>query len=387
MADPRVLILAGAPALLDPARGLRRLPRAPRRPRPPGFFDRFEDRALVYDCFRHADGQRVLLVGPPPLNLMPEFRAARFTALPSGTRVKPRFHRSESVMVTELEAVPAGARQIGMHMAGLDFTLEIGASGAEAFAGRRILFTMSKDNELSWIAEWAGYHARRHGADAIVFFDNGSTRYGMDELAATLGAVPGIGPVAIHSWPWRYGAPDPRVLDNPFYTQFLQVCSMSVALRRYGERAAGLLNCDIDELVAAPEGRTVFDLARSSPRGLVVFTGQYVEPVPRPGAAPPYTHGDFLMRRRDPAARLSRPRKWVLDPGRDWVRNLSVHPYMHWIRGRPPFSKTRFEGVFYWHFKGISTGWKDDRAEGKGLDPQGLEPDPALAAAARYFGI
>jgi hypothetical protein len=86
------------------------------------------------------------------------------------------------------------------------------------------------------------------------------------------------------------------------------------------------------------------------------------------------------MRLRDPRARESRPRKWALDPMRDWVQNLAVHPYMHWIEGRPAFGKTTPPNTFYWHFRGISTNWKDRRTDASHLTGAEVEVDPALAA-------
>ena len=56
--------------------------------------------------------------------------------------------------------------------------------------------------------------------------------------------------------------------------------------------------------------------------------------------------------------RRSKPNKWALDPRRRWVDSLDVHPYWHWIAGRPLFSKVSPPGAFYWHFRGINTNWK-----------------------------
>jgi hypothetical protein len=36
---------------------------------------------------------------------------------------------------------------------------------------------------------------------------------------------------------------------------------------------------------------------------------------------------------------------------------------MHWIEGRPWFSKSTPAGVFYRHFRGINTNWKHERTE------------------------
>jgi hypothetical protein len=284
--------------------------------------------------------------------------------------------------ITALADAPAETTAIEMLLDGEKFVLPVQPNVSPMLAGARVLFTMSRDNELAWIRDWADYHARRHGTDAVIFFDNGSTRYAAAEIAATLGAVPGIRHAAVLAWPYRYGPFDPAVKVNPYYGLFLQIAAMSVTLRRYAAAARGLLNCDIDELVATPAGTTIYDLARAAPHGLVTFRGQFVEAVPAgpPAAGGALRHRDFLSRLRDSRARVSRPRKWALDPQRPGVRNLGVHPYMHWIEGRPVFGRTTPADTFYWHFRGISTNWKDRRTDASHLAPEALEVDQVLEA-------
>jgi hypothetical protein len=360
-------------AFLPEDGALRRQPRAARKQRPATFHERFEDRALVYDCFWHADGERILLVGPPPMNLRPHYRGASYTALPSGMRLSARYHPSLSTMITELVDVPAGTTAVRFAFAGNTFDLPIGANLADHFAGRRVLFTMSKDNELGWIAEWARWHAKLHGTDAIVLFDNGSTRYGVGEIEETLLGVPGIERVAVPSWPGRFGMTDHALTINPYWSHFLQISSMSVALRRFGAAAFGLLNCDIDELAATHSGRSIYSYLPEARHGLVVFRGQWVEATGGGGA-----HSAFHHRLRDPRAARSGPKKWALDPQRRWVQSLRVHPYWHWVHGRPAFGKTMPEDAFYRHFRAINTNWKETRTSA--ADPAALEPDTALIA-------
>ncbi|ODT75813.1 MAG: hypothetical protein ABS76_33130 [Pelagibacterium sp. SCN 64-44] len=316
---------------------------------------------LYYDCFR--SGPDVLLIGPPPYGLVSALHKATMTGLPGNISLASSSYRSESVMITRLVDVPSDVAAIRIALkSGETFTLNVQPSSVAEFSGARLLFTMSKDNELAWISEWARYHSRVHGTDAVVFFDNGSQRYTLAEIAATI-AAQGISRVAIHSWPYIYGAPDPAVRLNPFYTQFLQVASMSVMLRRYGLNSAGILNCDIDELAATPRDSSIYDLVQKSPQGLIVMQGRYMEPVPNSDAVPFGDHRDYIRYLADPTLSTSRPKKWALDPSRHWVQNLKVHPYMHWIENRPFFSKTTPEGVFYRHFRAINTNWKDRRTE------------------------
>jgi hypothetical protein len=260
-----------------------------------------------------------------------------------------------------------------------DYVMPIRQNFAGEFAGRRIMFTMSRDNDLDWIEEWARYHVVKQGVDAIVLFDNGSTRYGVEDIEQRLLGIAGLAKIAVLSWPYTYGAPDRAVLNNPYYTLFCQMGAMSVALRRFAPLAAGLLNCDIDELVETPEGTTIFDLLPRTSHGLIVMRGQYVEAVPGPGlSADGRTHRDFPFMLKDVKARQSRQKKWALEPMRPWVASLNVHPYMHWVRGRPWFSKAVPDGVFYRHFRGISTNWKDRRADASHLTMADLERDPGM---------
>ena len=108
MSEGRLIRSGHSPAFLPEDGALRRLPRQPQQKRPKEFMERFEARALVYDCFWHADGRRILMVGPPPMNLKPQYAAARFVALPSQTPLRPTYHTSLSTMITELAGPPAG---------------------------------------------------------------------------------------------------------------------------------------------------------------------------------------------------------------------------------------------------------------------------------------
>jgi hypothetical protein len=359
---------------------LRRLPRGAKLARRAAFSASYEDRALAYDCFWHQDGERILLVGPPPLNLKRQLQAARYTALPSRTALGVAYHPTLSTMITALSGAPRGTTEIVMQFGGEEFALKVQPNHAAELKGRRVLFTMSKDNDLAWIEEWARWHAVMHQADAIVFFDNGSTRYGKGEVEATLLGVAGIEKLVVERWPYRYGMTDTAHVVNPYYVLYLQVSSMSVVLRRYAARAYGILNCDVDELAVSPAGTSIFELAKTSRHGLVVMRGRYIEAVAAPDApSEGRRHRHFLSHFRDGVRALSRPKKWAIDPTRSWYANLSVHPYMHWIEGRPLFGKSTPPGVFYRHFRGINTNWKDRRTEARDLQHDKLVIDREFA--------
>jgi len=378
---PGILDVATSPASLASESPLRRQPRAPRRRRPEGFWQAFEDRVLFYDAFFHGDG-RALLVGPPPHNLRPEFEAASYRAMPFGTALDAAFFASRSTMITELTGVPPGTTGLEIALGGEIYQLPLQPDLTETFAGSRLLFTINKNNRLDWIRAWADWHARMHGTDAVVLFDNGSTDYTRADIEAALAAVPRLETIAVVSLDHRFGPIDPKVLMYTFWPRFLQISSVSLLLRRFGMKAEGLIHTDIDELVHA-EGASAYDLARRSDLGVLRMRGQWMEAAHDPEIVPRH-HFDFAYRLNDVRARLS-PAKWVLDPSRDWVRALDVHPYLHRIHGAPRGARRYSTEAMFFHFKGINTNWKQDRTTSTAIDPRHHVIDPVWRdARGRY---
>ena len=160
MTDARLLPAAHSAAFLAEESSLRRDLRAPQKPRPAAIVERYESRALVYDCFWHVDGQRILLAGPPPMNLRATLDRASYTALPSGTALNFAYHPSLSTMITELSGAPAGTTAVRMSVDEQSFDLPVQPNSSDALAGRHVLFTMNQNNELGWIREWATWHQR-----------------------------------------------------------------------------------------------------------------------------------------------------------------------------------------------------------------------------------
>jgi hypothetical protein len=113
----RLIKTENSPAFLPESSPLRRLPRGINRTRHARFLVNYEDRALAYDCFWHQDGARVLLVGPPPMNLKADVMAARYLALPSRTELSAEYLPTMSTMITALSGAPRGTTEILMQAA------------------------------------------------------------------------------------------------------------------------------------------------------------------------------------------------------------------------------------------------------------------------------
>lgn len=370
-----VEIVSTSPAVLAADGEYERRPRAPWRKRGEAFDAGFDRRTLFYDCFRAADGETVLLIGPPLRNLRKAVERADFHVAGSGRRLAPRVHASLSVTIVALSGVPADAFALTVALGDQSFSLAIQPNYAQRLARRRLLFTISRNNAPEWISAWAQYHRRFHGVDAVVLFDNGSTNLTPEGVGAALGKS-GIPEVFVVPWNHPFGPFDPKVVFDPYWARFAQISAMSLTLRRFGAAAAGLLNCDIDELVHTRAAGDIFDALDRTPQGLLVMHGAWVETRRvRDGFG---DHRDFGYRLKDPKARHCAQRKWVLDPRRSWVADLDVHPYWHWIKGRPRGAKSMSPDIFYWHFKGINTNWKTARNVA-GTDDSAIEIDPELA--------
>lgn len=366
---------------LPPEMGLARHTRRSTRTRPDAFIAAFDALQLVYDVFWHADGKRIVIVGPPPRNLEKHWKTAKVSALPSGRRLNLRLNKSLSTMLVETAPAPADTDRIELEFAGRTFVLPVQPNLSQKLAGARVLFSMSKNNDLNWIRYWADWHARLHGTDTVFLFDNGSDHYGTKEIEAALASVKGLRTVGVISFPHLFGAFDPAVKLNPFWAHFAQISSMSIVLRRLAGKAQGLLNCDVDELANAPDGRSLYAAVADAQAGLIILPGRWVEPnmvATTPRATGMATHEHFSLVHLNDDLRDSSPVKWILDPNRNWTASLGVHPYWHWIHKRPPFSKSFVKGAFFWHFRGINTGWKDTGRMDNRMDADKLVVDQEL---------
>lgn len=381
---PKSIVLAAHAVFLDQTSQLRRLPRAPGRSRPSSFHENFEDRCLYYDAFWYGGQGQILLVGPPPLNLGPALDAASYRALPCGTNLSARLFASRSTMITELEGAPWGTEAIEVTIGNEIYEVSVGRDFSTDLSDAQILFAINKNNDLAWIARWADWHVKNHGTDTAIVFDNGSTRYGLEDLKETLRSTAGLARAIVFSMPQKFGPLDKWVLTHHFWPRFLQISAVNIALRRFGMKAKGLINCDIDELVYSGDV-SAYQLASESNWGVLRMRGQWIEAV-YDGPAP-RDHLGYFYRHNGMRAKLSPP-KFVLDPSRDWVRDLGVHPYLHRVHFAPSGARRYSGKAVFWHFRGINTNWKEDRTSNHIIDPKRHRRDEAWCrAAAKYIPI
>ncbi|HYF09322.1 MAG TPA: hypothetical protein VD970_17000 [Acetobacteraceae bacterium] len=352
---------------------LRRAPPRPPAQRQPDYLERFDALTLLADVFEAPDGASAMAIAPPPLNLEPALRAARYAS--QGVLREVAF--TPMHLVWRLVSQGARAGDVVEVSGALgEAALRVTANLGGLFAGRRVLVTLSKDNKLPWITDWLRFHVLEHGADAALIYDNGSTAYDLAALDEAVSGVAGLRAAVVVPWPFRYGpgAHNGSAWDSNY-------CKMTFyehARWRFLWAARSVLNCDVDELVLTEDRRGVFEMTEGSAAGYLAFPGVWIENVGEAGAGaslPRFT--DFRVRLRE----ADSPPKWCVVPGRlpDAARWAT-----HRIEGAREDGAA--DGVLFRHFRAISTGWKYPRGAPVAFDAaRHVVDEPLRAALGRVF--
>ncbi|SIS69600.1 hypothetical protein SAMN05421759_102434 [Roseivivax lentus] len=329
------------------------------RHRPEGYDDAFDADTFWYDAI-WARG-RVHLVCPPFNNLKPAVLGARYRLDGAPARLlRHRAYKRHAVLELDARARPA---RIDVTIGDWTGDSAVHAAGLPGIDGARVHFYINKDNDLRWMADHARFTSARHGLDAVVVIDNGSTRYAPAEIAATLEGQ-GVRALVFEA-PYRYG---PIGLP-PFRRteKYLQTALFNALRLRGLDRAGAVLNCDLDELVLGPQ--SVFEATRAARLKFLQIRGQWM--TPPPGKAPPFTHADHVFH-HDPPKPC--PTKWCLDPSGPLGRfSWDIHGFerlgvLHNFPAR---------GFRFLHCRGVSTAWK---GQGRLKVPEKTRHDPEAAA-------
>ncbi len=256
-----------------------------------------------------------------------------------------------------------------------------------ASPGKRVLLTLSKDNDIRWIIDWARFHRDLHGADALLFYDNASSRYDADELRRRLGeALPGM-VIEVIDWPYIYGpqaGPGWAVngVEPDWDSDYCQVGVLQHARFRFLRDAKSVMHNDVDELVIGNKGRGVFEATEKSRTGLVKFDGRWISVVGEQPVDPALCrHADFVF---DEGLDLpNSPPKWCIRP-QAFSRQISWG--VHNIFGAKGNDVASEEFLFR-HFRGVTTNWNYERWSDTQPDTSSLVRDGALVAAMEAAGI
>lgn len=356
---------------------------ARRAPRPPeqrqsDYVELYDYKTLFYDIFE--SGNQIIFSGPPLLNLESVIKMGRYTIFDQVRKDVPDTRYAWKTQRTSLPTknendIVTTSRSIIIDAGHLQVSTVIQTDDNNIFDNKKVIFTLSKNNDLAWIRDWAKFYSTVHGVNAILFYDNDSDAYSANEILEVISAVDGIETAVVVNWPFKYGPGGTN--SKNWDSDYCQYGAMEHARLRFLQKAVGVLNNDIDELVVSNDGRSVFDWLADSSTGALAYAGRWVENVGITDSVP--LHSNF--RYMDPSRPLC-TKKWCLDPRR---MPQDIQWNVHSFGGgfSPDFPK----GIFHRHFVGVNSNWKTDRTKRREYDPGVHILDEELSSALdRAFG-
>jgi hypothetical protein len=371
------------PVLLSSFTATRRAAIRPMALRDADFDEQFDDDVLFYDAFYRHDG-KIALVGPSLNNLKPAMQAMALRDRAGGTAYPFRIVEMDRHAQIIVDAAP-GLASLHLDCAFGSVTMEIQPSDVEAFAGRRAIMTISKNNKLSWIRDWLHFACRVHGADALILFDNGSTQYPLTELLAAISDVEGLKTVRIVPWLFKFG-PQGTLTRGTWDSDYCQLGAWEHARWKYLTKARSVQNSDIDELVVSTRGRSNFVAVENDPFGMLRYTGRWIVGTNSTAISstdPGRRHVDYdtvLKTKRAfkfgiwPYDTTACFPKWTVVPMKCPPR---AQWKMHAIAGWLPALRISKEFSFR-HFREISDSWKYLRSDRPDFDPAVHERDTLM---------
>lgn len=363
--------------------GIRRLPPRPLELRDPSYDEKFDATTLFFDSFRVGDA-RVVLIGPPLLNLEPTVLSAQFTAHPTGATVTMRYKKLDRNMQLWGD-VPIGTSHLTVDSDLGRISVPLSNDCAHLFRGRRVITTLSKNNELPWIVDWLRFHIRIHGCDAVLFYDNASDKYSIQELRSCIQEIGELAQSVIIDWPFRYG-PQGTPSGN-WDSDFCQYGQLEHARWRFLRDAASVLNSDVDEMVAADGNESIFERVENMPTGFCAFFGLWVTQnrvgTTSASSVNPesFRHREFWLTLRPEI--LQSNTKWCAVPAKC---DENVQWCVHQIPGKSSQAAIATD-IFYRHFRAINTRWKWKRTDAHELDPRSFFEDFRMKTLMEYAGI
>lgn len=361
-------VVRPSPMVVPEPRALRREP--PRSPEDmqADYLEKFDAKTLFYDAFRVEDD--IWLCGPPMRNLRGPVRRRGTWSLDGREVDADRLQQRDWVRTQRTRLLdPGPGRALALDMQGFTMHSQVGDDGAGLFAGRHTVTTKSCDNDLVWITDWLHYYHEVHGVTGVVLYENNSTRYRAEDVLEAVAAVPGIEVGIVVDWqfPWGPNGGPHKKWDS----DFSQYAMLEHARHRYLRNAAGVVNCDIDELVLTDDGRTVFEHAAEVPSGVLRYSGVFIAKRTDVPLDP-----ERQRRFRDYHYRIGgdTTAKWTTIPAH--VDLDATQWRVHNVAGCEP---DMVEDVVHRHYQGVNNGWKYDRTETV-ADPDELVRDTDMEA-------
>ncbi|MEP2029869.1 MAG: hypothetical protein ABJI96_14300 [Paracoccaceae bacterium] len=261
-----------------------------------------------------------------------------------------QFHSFDTIDIK----VGAGGHQATCAFFEKEFGLTASEMDSTTFSRKRVLYTLSKNNDPAWIKDWMHFHHVNHGSDAVLLCDNGSEQYDCEGLLDELRSVNGYNAIKVVLADFPY-MPALDSCRNPHACLFVQSAMINLAATRGLRPARSVLACDIDELVLPHGGKSVFRQTEASILGTVAFNGRWTYPEDNQIVA----HASHYMVQPDSPVSRS---KYCFRPDSYMGRGeLDVHTIHGGLRNQILRQLSKISAFSYIHCHDISTAWKWSR--------------------------
>ncbi|MDP1369839.1 hypothetical protein Q8G42_03485 [Acinetobacter lwoffii] len=214
----------------------------------------------------------------------------------------------------------------------------------DLFTDKKVLLTKSKNNNLKWIHDWIKFYKAIHQINAVIIYDNNSDQYTIEDLKNYLDSMDID--IFIIPWPFKFGP-----TDAPWDSDFCQYGILEHAKECFLQKASGVIQVDVDELIFSKSGRTVFDALKQTP--YLKTIGEWIEPIPYRDDLG-INFNNFYYRSRK---LVETSKKWCIDP-----RNTPKSSQWRVHDVKDCIDVGFSEEFYHFHYKTISTNWRWNRS-------------------------
>lgn len=216
------------------------------------------------------------------------------------------------------------------------------------------VYTLQKNNNLTWIKDWANWYINNHAVDTVIIYDNSSEAYSLEELRKQLLTL--NAQVILESVPFNYG---PGAYNGSAWdSDFLQYAMFEHTRYFYMENNGIFINSDIDELLVTNNQQPIHTKLIENQK-YISYSGKWLHLDPDLVNDSVITHNSH--NRLDPETNC--PDKWTANLG---LLPDNTFLRVHDIQGENVKPINTQEAI-YLHHKQISTNWKVNR---KGISPE-----------------
>ncbi len=317
----------------------------------------FDADTLFYDVFFEPTNRHLVAVGPPLGNLQLDLKLY-VNGEPIGHTMSRRAAKRSYLVRGEVSRVER-LNDIVVQANGQRGEVRVPENNSGT-GYRFTLCTLQKNNREHWIRDWIE-HYRKMGVDRVIIYDHNSEK------------LPDVDAIVIPC-PYKYGFLKSSEASSLQVrrTNFLQRSLLTICGYKY--RSGHLLNFDIDELLQ------VESLEKYRERKIVYFDSYFVETRVDRKLPTDYSFRHFVYRNAQMRNRsykylvkmeemlYSRDPHWAVLKGNFAPRKiiLKIWKICSYLRSQLPKRlrakmALQDKDVFY-HYKGISTGWRVDKS-------------------------